>query len=138
MAVTGTKKPRGKPRSMENRLYNRVVSSMRIARRARHRSAQVVAGHDPVAPTRRPVRPRRTSHRRAHQPPLTRPTTRPASPRTDHLFGRASSVNLVVFENRTVATYISGTETAAADLHHFVGLTRRRRNDQLLRTSGAS
>lgn len=29
-AVTGTKKPRGKPRSMENRLYNRVVSSMRM------------------------------------------------------------------------------------------------------------
>ncbi len=30
LAVTGTKKPRGKERSMENRLYNRVVSSMRM------------------------------------------------------------------------------------------------------------
>lgn len=30
MAVTGTKKPRGRPRSMENRFYNRVVSSMRM------------------------------------------------------------------------------------------------------------
>lgn len=30
MAVTGTKKPRGRARSMENRLYNRVVSSMRM------------------------------------------------------------------------------------------------------------
>jgi len=36
-------------------------------------------------------------------------------------------VNLVVSENRTVATYISGTETAAADLHHFMGLAQRRR-----------
>lgn len=30
LAVTGTQKPRGRPRSMENRLYNRVISSMRM------------------------------------------------------------------------------------------------------------
>lgn len=30
LAVTGTKKPRGKTRSMENRLWNRVLSSMRM------------------------------------------------------------------------------------------------------------
>lgn len=29
-AVTGTQKPRGRPRSMENRLYNRILSSMRM------------------------------------------------------------------------------------------------------------
>lgn len=29
-AVTGTLKPKGKPRSMENRLYNRILSSMRM------------------------------------------------------------------------------------------------------------
>lgn len=30
LAVTGTLKPKGRPRSMENRLYNRIVSSMRM------------------------------------------------------------------------------------------------------------
>lgn len=90
-AVTGTKKPRGQPRSMENRLYT--VSCPRCACPSSTPSAaRVVGSHDPLAPPRGAIRPRRPSRRRAHQPPLTRPDTRTATPRTNDLFSRASWV----------------------------------------------
>ncbi len=73
-AVTGTKKPRGKPRSMENRLYNRVLSLMRMP--VEHAIGRLKWWRAMTQwPTRRQVRPRRTSHRSSHQPALTRPVT---------------------------------------------------------------